>query len=404
MKPDRISVLQFSNEFVRGGAEEHMMTLLRGLSREYFRLYLVCTPELAKLFKPDLPRDVEVIPLSFYKPWQAAAALSFGRILRSRKIQILHSHLFYASLHASPVGWLCRVPVIIETPHVREQWRHGWLNSSFAVDRLAGRCVTEYIAVSEANGRYLAEQKRLPRRKIHVIHNGSDLGRFHGWRPVSSRLKASLGFAVDAPVLLVAGRLEPQKGHSILLQALPRVREEFPKVRAIFAGEGSLRQELQQQVTGLGLEECVQFVGFQSNMEDWFSMADITVLPSFYEGLPLVAIESLAAGTPLVASAVDGTPEIVVHERNGLTVSPGDPGALEQAICRLLADPERRKQYGEEGRRWVLENFSQEEQIRKTQELYFSALSEQASIPLVQAHSSVRNREVQDTQLAGKAR
>jgi glycosyltransferase involved in cell wall biosynthesis len=404
MKSDRISVLQFSNEFVRGGAEEHMMTLLRGLNREYFRICLVCSPELAKLLQPDLPRDVEVIPLSFYKPWQAATAVSFGRILRSRKIQILHSHLFYASLHASPVGWLCRVPVIIETPHVREQWRHGWLNSSFAVDRLVGRCVTGYIAVSEANGRYLAEQKRLPRRKIHVIHNGSDLARFRGSRPVSNRLKTRLGFAVDTPVLLVAGRLEPQKGHSILLQALPKMRDEFPKLCAIFAGEGSLRQELQEQVTGLGLGECVRFVGFQSNIEDWFSMADITVLPSFYEGLPLVAIESLAAGTPLVASAVDGTPEIVVHERTGLTVPPGDPGALAQAICRLLADPERRKQYGEAGRRWVLEHFSQEEQIRKTQELYFSALSERARIPLIQNQSGLRNKEVQDTQLVGKAR
>jgi glycosyltransferase involved in cell wall biosynthesis len=404
MKLDRISVLQFSNEFVRGGAEEHMMTLLRGLNREYFRICLVCTPELAKLLRPDLPRDVEVIPLSFHKPWQAATAVSLGRILRSRRIQILHSHLFYASLHASPMGWLCRVPVIIETPHVREQWRHGWLNSSYAIDRLVGRCVTGYIAVSEANGRYLAEEKRLPRRKIHVIHNGSDLARFHGWRPASSQLKARLGFAADVPVLLVAGRLEPQKGHSILLQALPKVRAEFPKVRAIFAGEGSLQQELQQQARGLGLGECIRFVGFQSNIEDWFSMADITVLPSFYEGLPLVAIESLAAGTPLVASAVDGTPEIVVHERTGLTVPPGDPGALAQAICLLLANPERRKQYGEAGRRWVLENFTQEEQIRKTQELYFSALGEQASIPQVQDHGGLRNGEVQETQLVGKAR
>jgi glycosyltransferase involved in cell wall biosynthesis len=166
--------------------------------------------------------------------------------------------------------------------------------------------------------------------------------------------------------------LEQQKGHSVMLDALPLVRRRFPNVRTVFAGEGSLLQQLQQQVEGLGLQGAVDFVGFQNNIEEWFSIADITVLPSFYEGLPLVAIESQAAGTPLVATAVDGTPEIVINGKTGLTVAPGDSSALAEAICKLLADPLLRQQYGSAGRSLVFQKFSQEQQIRKTEQIYLS--------------------------------
>ncbi len=376
MNTKRISVLHFCNEFVRGGAEQHILTLLCGLSREYFDLHLACTAQLAKLLKPDLPSDVEVFPIELRKPWQINAALQLAEILRSRKVDILHSHIFYASLFASPVAWSCSVPIVIETPHVREYWRREGLKARFVIDRLVGRCVNRYVAVSEANGRYLAEQKGLPTQKISVIHNGSDLNRFRHLRSKSAGLRQKLGFGSEELVLLVAGRLEPQKGHSVLLTALPQVRRVFPNVLTVFAGEGELLPQLQRQVAELGLQGAVDFVGYQNNMEEWFSVADITVLPSFYEGLPLVAIESLAAGTPLVATAVDGTPEIVIHERTGLTVPPGAPEELAAAICRLLADPNMRAQFGSAGRTWVEEEFSQEKQIKRTEELYLSSLEQ----------------------------
>ncbi len=364
------SVLYFSNAVTRGGAEEHIVTLLRGLDRRQFHPLLVCTPEVAGQLRSDLPCDVEIIPLSLRKPSHLAAALRLARILRERRVDILHSHLFYASLFASPIGWLCRVPLIIETPHVREQWRTGWLKYRYVVDRLVGRCVDRYIAVSEANARYLVRDKGLPPEKVIVIRNGSDLGRFDPSARPPAGLRSGLGLDEHDPVLLALARLEPQKGHGVLLDAMPAILREFPRARLICVGEGVLRPALEGQTARLGLTESVRFVGYRANVGDWLALADLTVLPSFYEGLPLVAIESLAAGKPVVATAVDGTPEVIVDGETGLTVPPGDAMALARAVCHLLGNADERRRQGRAGRRWVEQEFSARAQITSTENLY----------------------------------
>jgi glycosyltransferase involved in cell wall biosynthesis len=387
MRTQPISVLYFTNTNARGGAEEHMLTLLHGLDRTHFRFHLVCPPEVADMLRPDLPADVELLPLCLRKPSQFRNAIRLYRIMRERRVDILHSHLFYSSLFASPVGWLCRVMVVLETPHLSERWRRGWFKSRFVVDRFVGRFVDHYIAVSEANARYLSEEKGLPRKKIVIIHNGCDPVRFDPSHRPPSGLKATLGFHETDPLLVVNARLEPQKGHRVLLQSFETVRREFPRVRLVCLGEGCLRAELESQVRDLGLEDSVRFLGYQSNVVDWLALADLTVLPSFWEGLPLAAIESLAAGRTVVATAVDGTPEVVIDGKTGLTVPPDDAEHLAGAICRLLREPGLRKRMGEEGRRWVMEHFSQERQIRQTQELYLSAWeqSQQAVVSVIQA-------------------
>lgn len=379
MSEGPIPVMQFSNTPVRAGAEEHILTLLRGLDRKYFRLHLVCSPQVADAVRADLPPDVELLPLSYPYPSHVAAGAQLRRWIRQRDIQVLHSHLFIGSLCASPMGWTCRVPLIVETPHVRESWRRGWKANNFAMDRMAGRFVDRYIAVSYANARYLIEEKRLPKKKVRVIQNGTDLSRFNPGHTAPPGLRAELGIGAVDPVLLVAARLEPQKGHSVLLNAMPEVLREFPNARLLCLGDGVLREDLERQARQLDLEANVRFLGFRNNVADWFALCDFTVLPSFYEGLPLVAVESLAAGRPMVATAVDGTPEVIINGRTGVTVPAGDPAALAAAIGSLLRSPALRERLAEQGRTHVLERFSQERQVRETGEFYLEALGRSAA-------------------------
>ena len=376
----RITVLHFSNALARGGAEEHILTLLRGLDRSRFRPLLACTPEVARKLAGDLPHDVLVTTLCLRRPRDLSAARTLSRLIRRERVAVVHSHLFYSSLFASPIARLAGVPLVVETPHIRERWRHG-VKGKYTVDRFVGRFVDQYIAVSEANRRYLIEEKGLPSQKIVVIHNGCDVRRFNPDHQAPQGLRESLGFGPSDPVVVMVGRLEEQKGHRILLEALPAVRQHFPTVRLVCVGEGALREELEHRVRESSLQGHVHFVGQQRNVRDWLALADMTVLPSLFEGLPLAAIESLAAGRAMVATAVDGTPEVVIDGATGLTVQPGDPVPLAEAISRLLGDPMLREKLALAGREWVLQKFGQERQIERTEALYHLALARHGRMP-----------------------
>ena len=372
------NILFFSNSSVRGGVEEHILLLLRGLDRKRFRPVLACTPTVARLLANDLPADVEVVTHEYTGLRNLAGAFRLRAILRQCKIDVLHSHLFWASLFASPVGWLARVPVILETPHIRESWRTGW-KAKHWIDRIAGRFVDGYIAVSSANRKYLIETKGLPGRKISVVLNGADLKRLGAGVSTRSAARARLGLSPGELVLLVAARLAPQKGHSVLMDAMPAVLQKFPNVRAVFVGDGELRDDLEAKASRMGIAGAITFAGFQGNVAEWMTASDICVLPSFYEGLPLVAIEAQAVERPVVATHVDGTPEVVKHGETGLLVPAGDSGALASALIALLEDAGARERMGRAGRQWVARHFTQEGQIAATEQIYATALSRRKS-------------------------
>jgi len=368
----RIRVLHVLSSEVRGGIEEGVLSLLRNFDRTQFSLALACPPGLIKAYGRELESlDVDVYPLpSLSRPYQFPAMSRLFRILRVAAPDVVHTHLFVSSLCVAPLAKLCGVPIVIESCRIKEGWRRG-LWKSYAIDRWVERFIDANIAISESLRKYLIVGKGFSIKKVVMIRNGRELSRvLVASEKDISHLRREFSLCDDELVVVVPGRLEIQKGHCYFIEALPTVLRHFPKVRALFVGDGSLRSQLSADVSQQNLTESVIFTGYRADVYDLIRLADLVVLPSLYEGLPLTAIETGALGKPIVATCVDGTPEVVLHGQTGWLVAPRKPEELAEAICKLLGDPQLREALGKSAHEFVLQEYSFDRVVRETEQLY----------------------------------
>lgn len=374
-RPSQIRVVQFLNGTVRAGAEEVAWELARGLDPSRFRSYLVCPQSLLQAFRGDWNgTPLTGFPLTLESPWQWTAARRFLAFLRSERIDVVHAHMVRAATAAVPLARLAGVPVVVQTCHGREAWRQGWKQNYWLDRRIAGWS-NATVAVSESTGAYLVQEKKLDPLKVKVIRNGRKLNGFHPDPARQMQSRAQLGITSDQMVIGLFGRLEEQKGHRFLIEALPSILAAVGPAKVLFVGDGALRQQLQQQVLSAGLGDCVVFTGYRGDSMELMAMCDLVVLPSLYEGMPLVPIEAATLEKAVVATAVDGTREVIVDGLTGRLVPPGQPEALAQVISELLLDRDRRQVIGQRAKARARELFSLQRQLDDTAVLYEDLLA-----------------------------
>lgn len=211
----------------------------------------------------------------------------------------------------------------------------------------------------------------IPRHKARTLHNGIDVDRFAAPDPgARARIRAELRIAGDAPVVAVVGRMAPEKGHDVLIRAMPLLRLRCPGVVLLVAGDGPTRAACEQLARSLSLDGAVRFAGQRTDIPDILAASDAVALPSRYgEGLPGVVIEAVAAGRPVVAFPVAGTVDVVVHERTGLIVPQDDGPAMAAALACLLTDHSLRARMAEACRGHAAA-FRVEENVRGLERIY----------------------------------
>jgi len=223
-----------------------------------------------------------------------------------------------------------------------------------------------YITPSEHSRRALLDYGYFAPERLHAIPNGIELpAEDPGAR---ERVRQQLGLR-DAPTLVVISRLHPDKGHSLLLKVVADLKRDFPELRVLIVGEGSERPGLERQAADLGLHQAVVFTGFRTDVLDLLRASDIFVLPSFHEGIPYAALEAMSVALPVVATAVGGLNELVVHGATGLLVPPGEPEPLKEALARVLRDPDLRREMGRAGLARVRENYTLDRMLERTEAL-----------------------------------
>ncbi len=240
--------------------------------------------------------------------------------------------------------------------------------------RLGARTVDGFIAVSTDVGNAVREAYRPSARRLTVIPNGVDIERY-GEEVDRSFVRSEFGIAGDAPVAIVVAKLMEQKGHSVLLDAIPAVLAHIPRLEVLLVGEGELRPSLEARAAQMGIGANLHFAGNRADIPALLAASDLFVLPSRWEGLPMALLEAMAAGLPLVASSVSGTREVVEHSTSGLLVPPDDSSALARAMVKILADPVAADAMGRAARARVDACYSARAQARRHAALYRSRLA-----------------------------
>jgi glycosyltransferase involved in cell wall biosynthesis len=314
------------------------------------------------------------------------AMIRLARFLRRERIDILHTHLFEPSVVGLQAGVLARTPVKAMTRHYSDY--HTRIDKQWHVrlDRLCTRRCDDVIAVSDHTSRHLIEVEGAPPAKVHTVLNGFDTSRLHVPDQAQvMRLRQEFD-ALEAHLLVVVGRLHPEKGYEHIFRALPAIRERVDRaVVLLVAGTGQFEGDFRHQVSALGCEREVRFLGFRDDAPALMATADLVVLPSVAEAFGIVLAEALWVGTPVVATTVGGIPEIVDDGVDGILVHPADSAALADAIAGLLNDPERRAKMAGTGREKVSERFSFESMVGEYESIYDARLRAKAIRPLAAA-------------------
>lgn len=307
---------------------------------------------------------VHLLPLR--RTYQLEKALRLARLLRRENADVLHTHtLAAANVLGRVAARLAGVPVISHL-HIENHFRPATRALLRSLDNATARLCARLVAVSEETSRAY-ERQGYPGGRVEVVYNGVELD---GGKPAPD-VRRELGIPPGVPLVGEVARLCDVKGQRELIEAVASV----PEARLVLVGVdlergGAFQAELEREADRLGVRDRVLFAGRRDDAAELLGQLDVVALPSWTEGLPLVLLEAMVRRRAVVATPVGGTPEVVADGETGLLVPSRDPGALAEAIRRLLADPELRGRMGDAGHRRAAERFSADAMFRRVLELY----------------------------------
>jgi glycosyltransferase involved in cell wall biosynthesis len=294
------------------------------------------------------------------------------RALRSLAVErnpdIIQSHAVKSHFLVRAAGLDRMAPwVAFHHGYTWPDWRARLYNQ---LDRWSLRAARKALTVSEPFRLQLIARGVVPER-IEVVHNAINPEWGSRWRQpeAAAALRARLGIALEARVLLIVGRLSSEKDHLTLMEALGRL-PEAPPAHLLIVGEGPERLRIEETVRALGLAGRFTLTGQVDSAEPYYGIADICVLSSLSEGSPNALLEAMAAGVPVVATAVGGVPEIVSHGESALLIHPGDCQAMTNAIAALLTDAPLARRLAGRARQLVLDRHAPQARTRRLVETY----------------------------------
>ncbi len=374
-EPRRLRVLQVIDSLTLGGAEQLLVTLARHIDRGRYDLR-VCSvapldeasPILRELREEGVP--VETLGGVLWRDPRGAARLA--ALARRHNVDVLHTHLSTSNVVGALAGVLARRPVVATLHSVRDMYtRHGRLKAALQTQVLRHGVRTVIACAPEVRAVAIDELGLSP-RKVMDVPNGIDTDALAGVAPaLATARRRELLAGAPGPLLLAVGNLNAAKGHAHLVEAAARLLPTYPGLRLAIVGRPEEEAAaVRKIIAALGLEGRVALLGQRRDVAALLAAADLFALPSLWEGLPLALLEAMAAGAPVVATAVGGVPRVVEDGVTGRLVTPGDVTALAAALGEALADPEGARRMALAGQARVRAVYGAHAWARRLEDVY----------------------------------
>ena len=315
---------------------------------------------------------IEVTSLGLNSKFDVLVALRLRNLIKKYRPDILHTYLLHSNLLGRVVGRLAGVPLIISSERT--------VGLTTGVRKFASKLTNPLTDKVEVNATYVGEATvrdlGVPSSKIEVVRSGFD---FDLYESTDSReaTRDQLGIKPDEFMVFSAARFRPSKGVEYVLRTFSKALAQAPNLKLVLAGEGEQDEYLKYLASELGITERCNFLGRRTDVPKLLMAADAMLLMSLNEGLPRIALESMAAGTPVVATNVGATHEIVEHGETGLLIEPRDIESATDGLARLSEDQELRERISSNGRRNIMENYSIENYVSRLDSLYKSLMTDQ---------------------------
>jgi glycosyltransferase involved in cell wall biosynthesis len=361
-------VVHVIDELPPDGAERLLADVLRHRSQR-FRYSVVCLIQGGTLEDEIRGMGVPVTVLGRRGRYDPALVWRLARWLRRERAAVVHTHLFTADAYGRLAARLAGVSAVFSTVHSTNLWKSALHR---VTDWLLAWISTRVIACSAEVGELLRRRDRLPAKRIEVVANGVDLGRFANAR--ADGVRAEFGIPDGRLLIGVVGRLHPAKGHSELLAALARLRVEGHDPACLLIGTGELRGALEEETVRCGLQDRIVFAGQRSDVPRLLAALDVLAMPSRWEGLPMTLLEAMAMGKAIVATRVGGIPDVISDGENGLLVPTANPDALAEALRRLLSEPQLRARLGQRAAHTLRQRYDVTRTACAYESLYCTAL------------------------------
>jgi glycosyltransferase involved in cell wall biosynthesis len=348
-----------------GGAERQLVQLATHLDRKRFEPEVVCLAAEGELAAPLRAAGVSVTCLNAGR-WDARVIFRLRRHFRRTRPDLVQTFLFHANIAGRIAARAAGVPFVVSGIRVAERQKRWHLT----LDRLTDRLVDRHVCVSRDVAEFARNEGGLPAEKLLVIPNAVDIEAIANAKPADL---SQFGFRACDEVILFVGRLTEQKDPLRLLTAFRSIAEEFPNAKLLFVGSGTLEPQLRKNATDL--MHRVALAGQRSDVPSLMKSAVCLALPSRWEGMPNVVLEAMAAGTPVVAAAVEGVSELLADGKLGTIVHDSSPEGFAGGLRQVLSNRAEAREKSHLAQTLVVKQHAVETMIRTYQGCYCGLLA-----------------------------